>query len=301
MSSDPNGPQADPSRLVFPGYFAVIRAGFSVLERLAPGLVGPAAVRIFRTARRFPTPDRELAWLASAEPLTLAAGGRRIAGHSWGRGPTVLLLHGWEGRGSQMGAFARPLADAGYRVVALDAPGHGGSEGRLSSLPEFAAAVIAADDELGPLHAIVAHSFGAAGTGWALLSGVEAERLVFLAAPDDLHRYIGFYSSLLGLSARGRHAMLATLEKRAGVDWSRARYATAAAADATPILVVHDEDDPECPFAGGRKIAEAWPRAEMTSTTGLGHNRILRDPAVVARVVGFVAASESAPRIARAG
>ena len=53
---------------------------------------------------------------------------------AWGAGPSVLLVHGWEGRGAQLGALVDPLVAAGYRVVALDGPAHGDSPGRLSTL-----------------------------------------------------------------------------------------------------------------------------------------------------------------------
>jgi hypothetical protein len=55
-----------------------------------------------------------------------------------------------------------------------------------------------------------------------------------------------------------------------------------------PLLVVHDQGDRETSWAGGRQIARAWPGARMVSTSRLGHRRILRDPAVIAEVVGFL-------------
>ena len=64
-----------------------------------------------------------MAWLESAERQDLELEGKRLVAWSWGEGPTVLLVHGWEGRGSQMAAFAAPLAEAGFRAVAFDAPG----------------------------------------------------------------------------------------------------------------------------------------------------------------------------------
>ena len=55
-------------------------------------------------------------------------------------------------------------------------------------------------------------------------------------------------------------------------------------------LVVHDREDTEVRWAEGASIAAAWPGAELLTTRGLGHRRILRDPAVVARVIAFLAA-----------
>ena len=54
--------------------------------------------------------------------------------------------------------------------------------------------------------------------------------------------------------------------------------------------MVHDQDDAEVRWAEGAAIAAAWPGAELLTTRGLGHRRILRDPAVVAHVTDFIAA-----------
>ena len=63
-----------------------------------------------------------------------------------------------------------------------------------------------------------------------------------------------------------------------------------------PLLVVHDHRDGVIPFSQGRAIAAAWQGAELLSTTGLGHHRILRDPQVVRSAVDFLgSAAVSAP------
>ncbi len=77
-----------------------------------------------------------------------------------------------------MGAFVEPLAAAGFRVVTFDAPGHGHSTGRRSSLVEMADAVSDVGREFGPLYAIVAHSAGAAVTTMALADGLRVEQSV---------------------------------------------------------------------------------------------------------------------------
>jgi len=276
-----------------------VRRLFRVLEVAAPPLVGPLSIDLFRRARRHETPSRELDWLASAAPLELRVDRRPVAAWSWGAGPTVLLAHGWEGRGSQMGALALALEDAGYRAVAFDMPGHGASHGRRSSLPQFARAVRAAADATGPVHAVVAHSFGAAGTGWALHQGLAVGRLVFVSPPWDLQPYIDYFASLVGLSDRGVPRMLEQFGKRFDAPWPQARFATHLAKDDTPLLVVHDTEDSETPVEGGRRLAAEWPNGRVVETTGLGHNRILRDRGVVEEVVRFVAAGAAPAEPAR--
>jgi pimeloyl-ACP methyl ester carboxylesterase len=52
--------------------------------------------------------------------------------------------------------------------------------------------------------------------------------------------------------------------------------------------VIHDADDASVPCQQGEMIAAAWPGARFMLTQGLGHGRILRDPAVVKAAVAFI-------------
>ena len=63
-----------------------------------------------------------------------------------------------------------------------------------------------------------------------------------------------------------------------------------------PLLVIHDRDDRDVAWTDGAAIAGAWPGAELVSTAGLGHRRIVHDLAVVARAVSFLAQSQGATR-----
>ncbi len=58
------------------------------------------------------------------------------------------------------------------------------------------------------------------------------------------------------------------------------------------LLVIHDRDDPDVPVRDGIEIAAAWPGGRLVETTGLGHNRLLRDPDVIARAVAFLAGAD---------
>ena len=278
---------------------APVRWCFKLLNPIAPSWVGRAAFRIFRTTRRYDPPARELAWVRNARRLWLRSDDGWVSGWSWGSGPTVLLMHGWNGRASQMGALGVALAKAGFRAVAINAPGHGATFGRLSSLPQFAEAVELAADRLGPLHGVVAHSFGAAGTGWALGRGLRVGKLAFIAAPGDLHGYVGGFARLLGLTQRSLESMLGALEARFQVPWSDCRYATTLAADATPMLIVHDRLDDETHYGGALELQEAWSGSSLVTTEGLGHRRILRAPEVIDSVTAFMAATEPPRRVRR--
>jgi pimeloyl-ACP methyl ester carboxylesterase len=62
-----------------------------------------------------------------------------------------------------------------------------------------------------------------------------------------------------------------------------------------PLLVFHDPEDREVPFAEGAELARRWPGAELRPAAGLGHLRILRDEGCVAAAVGFLGGSLGKP------
>jgi pimeloyl-ACP methyl ester carboxylesterase len=67
---------------------------------------------------------------------------------------------------------------------------------------------------------------------------------------------------------------------------------------AVPTLVVHGEDDPLVPIAGGRATAAAIPDAELWTVAGMGHDlpRALW-PQLIERVGALVGAAEAARRV----
>ena len=78
-------------------------------------------------------------------------------------------------------------------------------------------------------------------------------------------------------------------EKRIGRRWQELCIPTLAGGAEAPLLVVHDRDDADVPFADAEAIVAAWPEATLVETQGLGHNGVLRDPDTIARAVEFLA------------
>lgn len=274
---------------------STVRATLRGLSLLAPGPSAWLARQLFLTPQRHQPPVRETWWETEAERFALPFEGRRLAAWRWGwSGPTVLLVHGWAGRGLQLGAFAAPLVDAGFQVVAFDGPGHGRSPGRQTNLPEFARAITAVTHQLGGVEAIVAHSFGAGSTLVALAHtdpGPAVEKLVFVAPPGRLRTVTAGFEKATGFTGEVVERMRRGIERRFDVRWSEldpAHLAASRPAQAEPLLVIHDRGDREIPWSDGRDLAATWPSGELCTTEGLGHRRILRDGPVVERVIDFV-------------
>jgi pimeloyl-ACP methyl ester carboxylesterase len=271
-----------------PMSLVLIRGAMGVLSRVAPGWAARIAADLFMKPRRYAAPERERKVLAQGEPFAVQLGAEtRIQAWKWGAGPAILLVHGWEGRGSQLASFVEPLVAAGYSVVAFDAPGHGASSGNRSSLPHFAYAVRVVANTHAP-HAIIAHSLGCAATTLALREGLATQRLVFIAPPLHPSDYVTRFGEILNISRPVLDRMRARIEERFLRKWSDYALDATARTMTTPLLVVHDRDDDDTYHEEGVALTEAWPGARMITTTGLGHRRILRDANVIDAATQFV-------------
>src|SRR5215468_10098929 len=100
----------------------LLRFGFTALESVGREAAASLAARMFMTPRRHIRPRREIEILKRARSWSIVRRGVRLALWSWGEGPTVLLVHGWEGRGAQLGSFITKLTAAGYKVATFDGP-----------------------------------------------------------------------------------------------------------------------------------------------------------------------------------
>jgi pimeloyl-ACP methyl ester carboxylesterase len=277
------------------------RAGVAAAFALSDDLGAAALVRLFTTPRRFARPPREapiiergkrfVVSVARQAPRWRAHDPLALACWRWGQGPTVLLVHGWEGRGSQMGALVEPLVAAGFSVVTFDGPGHGDSAGNRLLLPDFADAVAAVARAVGPVHATIAHSFGGAATLLARSrAGADVGRLALIAPNLDLPASLRSFGKLLGLSAHEAAAFQRELSAQAGMDDAELELPALLGAADAPLLLAHDQDDAEIDVGISEAVVGRWPCARLLRTTGLGHRRILRDPDVLDALVGFVAA-----------
>jgi pimeloyl-ACP methyl ester carboxylesterase len=265
---------------------ALIRAANALLGPIAPGLSAAFAERLFTRPRRHVPPEREAAAEASGRRVELGAG-RSALCFGVGGGPRILVIHGWEGRATQWGAFADMAVRAGFEVLAVEPPGHGRSQGRTAHPASFAGALLEADRRYGPFVAVVGHSMGGAAATLAVSSGLRTERIVTIASPSSTVGVLQRFSRHVGLVAAAERRLFDRMEEVVG--HAAEDLDVAALALRRPTLVIHSRDDREIPFADAEAIASGWPNAELLALDELGHRRILRDPAVIEAVIEFIA------------
>nr|WP_298174051.1 alpha/beta fold hydrolase [uncultured Pseudomonas sp.] len=251
---------------------------------LAPHAVASKMRREFMTPRELPPRDWELPLLAQAERITLRFG---LSALRWGSGPAVLLMHGWEGRPTQFAGLIKVLVNAGYGVVALDAPAHGRSPGHEANVVVFARALLEAAGELPPLKAVIGHSMGGASALLATQLGLRTEALVSISAPSRILTMLRRFSHFVGLPSQARAHFIRLVEEKAGMPASHldvARYQLD-----FPGLIVHAEDDPIVPVSEADIIHEAWFDSRLLRLEAGGHQRVLADPRLHEAVLQLLA------------
>jgi pimeloyl-ACP methyl ester carboxylesterase len=267
--------------------WAVVRAYFAIASRLLPELARRQAERLFTLPPRYagrgthPVDARRESVVAGKHSLAVWQAGATAA-------PAVLLVHGWGGRGVQMGSFVAPLLARGYRVVWFDQPGHGESGRGPVALPDFVRALQALVATHGPFEAAIGHSLGAAALGVAMRRGMQLGRVVFVSPPASIAEHTRKFARLLGITPAIREAMRQRLELRYGVPFAEIDRIDELAQLSLPTLLVHDGGDTEVPFEHALRLFGRMPGAQLIKTHGLGHHRPLRNPAVVRAVVDFV-------------
>jgi pimeloyl-ACP methyl ester carboxylesterase len=273
---------------------ALARAYFRLASRAFPEVAGRQVERLFTTPPVYR--GREVA-PPGARRRAVPFGPTDLA--TWEAGapgaPAVLLVHGWGGRGVQLGNFVGPLRERGFRVVWFDQPGHGESGRGRVGLPVFVRAVQALARDRGPFHAAIGHSLGAAALGLALRRGLALTRAVFVSTPASMHEQARAFARMLGIAPWVRDAMRARLERRYGMPFAEIDRLDDLQRIALPSLFVHDRDDAEVPFENTLRLAGRMPQARVLRTHGLGHRRLLREQGVVEAIAGFVQGDDDVP------
>lgn len=265
---------------------------FPKLERLAPFLAVRLFTQLFFTPLHFGFPTKEKAWVKTAEKSEINSGGKKIRVYEWGdkKNPAVLFIHGWAGRATQFRKFFEPFIQGGFRIIAFDGPGHGKSEGKQTTVIEFEEVVRHLWHRGDPPAGIIAHSFGGTVALYAAFKGLPIHKLVMIGTPVIGELVIkGFLKAVNGSEKTGA-AFRKRLKEKYGRSFEEfsAEHLLPRLPEDVEIMIIHDRDDKESPIQHAEEGIRLYPEAKLIRTHGLGHNRILRDSAVIDHCLSFI-------------
>lgn len=266
----------------------LLRFQINTIALFSLSWAGRKALDIFRTPRRGRLRDQDHTFLAGATWETIQAAGLDIQTYLWeGTGPTVLLAHGWESNSARWRTFINLLRKKDYRIVALDAPGHGATSSNRFDAMWYAQALKAVAEKHRPSF-IVGHSAG----GMALLYYLSNARpdfvkgSVVIAAPCSLRQVLGNFNKVMQLSERAMAGMEMAINDQFGLPVDAFNLFEFAEKTKIPGLVLYDACDEIASFAEGQKLAAIWKKSHFEGYNGLGHS--MNNKAVAEEIVTFM-------------
>jgi pimeloyl-ACP methyl ester carboxylesterase len=247
-----------------------------------------AMLRAFLTPTRVAASSAEAQLLLTGRSSALLCSGQSIPTWTWGKGPCVVLAHGWDSRGSHLGSFIPGLTELGFSVTLYDAPAHGDAAGSMSSVVHMGKALSAVARSLGDVSAVIAHSAGSAAALWAFDHGLAVTCSVHLAGPSTLENVISAAARSAALPPNEYQTFRTEVADFIGAAIEDMGVDRLAPALRHPGLIVHDPDDRFVPFSESEALHDLWPASKLVPVPGLGHRRILIDPRVNSECVRFI-------------
>lgn len=253
-----------------------------------PSAFAGSALKLFMTPLDFKPRDaeRELAKLAKSSFVHTKAGDLCV--YDWGgEGPMVLLVHGWSGRGTQMGTIAVHLKANGFHPISFDAPAHGRSSGGQASLLAFSEAVTELQTHYGCLLA-VGHSLGGSSLILSESRQHRFHQIVTIGSTASVREAMIDFARKMGFESPLLKSMIRHTEHKFGMRLETASAGTLAPMMAARGLIIHDTQDEEVPVHNAEELHKAWKQSQLLLTEGLGHRKILHQPEIHEKIAEFL-------------
>lgn len=249
------------------------------------------AARLFTTPIKHKTPKRELQMdrATRQEKVTIPVINKEITIYHYGDAQKkILLVHGWSGRGTQLVKFAEACVQLGYSTVSFDAPAHGKSKGKTTLMPEFIESILEIQTKFGPFEAAIGHSLGGMALLNAVRKGFKIKKLVTIGSGDIIKDIMDDFTRKMKLKPEISDLMRIHFENKHQMSMdSFSAYHSAQVID-IPVLVIHDENDPEVNVKCAIHIHQNLKNGKLILTKKLGHRKILGDADVIAKSLKFI-------------
>ncbi|WP_406843649.1 alpha/beta hydrolase [Flavobacterium soyae] len=249
------------------------------------------AARLFTTPIKHKVPKRELEMdnKSIQKIIRVPAINKNVVTYQYGQSERkVLLVHGWSGRGTQLFKIADELLQNGYSTISFDAPAHGKSEGKTTIMSEFIASILEIEKEFGPFEFAIGHSLGGMSVLNAIKDGLKVNKAVIIGSGDIVQDILDEFIFKLKLKKEFSERLKLFFEDKYQLKMDDFSAYRAAQKIKIPVLVIHDNDDPEVSVKAGIHIHENLQNGFLFLTDGLGHRKILGNQTVIKKTLEFI-------------
>ena len=278
----------DNQGIVLPSTFIYL---LRILEFMHPYLGMRLAAFFFARPYKYKLPTREIPVMTKAQKSSVYIKklGKNVFCYHWkGKGPKIILMHGWSGRATNFYLIIKALMQLDYDIYAFDAPAHGKSRGLTTNLPEFIVTLDSLLKHWGPFEVILGHSGGAFASSHVCANHPEVQKLILISPFDKAIDIFKKYFELIGLGDRARKLMLDYFHRKTNKKISSFSSSISAQSINANCMIIHDKNDREVELYNSINIENNLKKGKLVVTSGLGHRRILRDNIVIDDIVNFL-------------
>jgi len=273
----------------FPAYLFKITRCINRLYTLFPTCSRWLAMKVLSVANRRRLSSHDHSFYDNGSTTVYKIENSKFISYSYGEGPAILLLHGWCSNGARWKDYVDKLVQAGYKVVLVDAPGHGRASGHFLTLSVYIKGIKKIMRSESKWHAVITHSIA------GLLSVTGMSELESQFHPNKFVMMNTFVSSDI-LIDKFAKCMGFTSEIIESLKNNFSNYGGYATSDISILkhfkkfnmksLLIYDIADVVVPRSEPKKLITTVPSLKYIQTKGLGHN--LRSQKIVEQVVAFV-------------
>jgi len=262
-----------------------------VLQTLNKNMAAAFALKLFETPIKYKMPKREqkMYEVSHKSKLTLPESGKEIVIYENKFGPKkVLLVHGWNGRGTQLVSIAKAFKELNYTIISFDAPGHGKSTKTAANMKHFIEAIFELDKKYNGFDVMIGHSLGGMSVINSLGRGLQTDKAVIIGSGNTTKAITEDFLGTIGMKQKLTPILINLFERKYNDKMTNYDVADQALKVNIPVLIIHDKNDKDVPFTAAEAISKNLQNNELLITTGLGHRKILGDEKVIEKIVQFV-------------
>ena len=260
----------------------------NLVSYISPRYGGKMALNLFSKPRRIKLKEPEKDFLLTAFLEDVDYAGVNIMTYRWlGEKETILLAHGWESNTVRWKDLITQLNALDFNVVALDAPAHGNTSGRIFNAILYSECINVVAKKFNA-NIIIGHSVGGMATAFCQKKYQlpSVNKLVLLGAPSNFVGVFSRYVKMMNYNSRVSEAMNNLIFERFNQEpehFNAARFLEETTVDG---LLIHDKKDRIIPYSDAEDFKNYYKNATLISTEGFGHG--LRHKDVNKHIIDFV-------------
>ncbi|HKK87792.1 MAG TPA: alpha/beta hydrolase [Saprospiraceae bacterium] len=243
-----------------------------------PGLLSPLYIQLFMRPPARAKHRKEDELLRKVTRKSMTYGKLDIRVYEWQaypNAPWIVLVHGWQSRGTALRHFVPALHELGYNVVAFDGPAHGESSGWKNNLILMSQVLHQVIDQYEEVKGVVGHSFGGATSSYLLsneLSDLSLDLMTFIATPTSMERIFQEFFDIVGAPDTLRERIIKNLQDKFELELDDVDTdKTVKKVKTKRGVIIHDERDRIVLPKNAEAILNARPDFTWLKPVGLGH------------------------------